>query len=807
MITADSPRVLHLSETTGKDFLRGLLLTGQCIPFVGAGFTAGEQAMGGLVPSSTKFMDMMREAINSSPTIDKPKASSLERYTFQQLAEEYFREPIVPLDKVKTTLRDYFTRVSISSEAKRDFIRWDWEYLYTLNIDDAIERELDAIKVLPFNDFAQHKTTQFVYKLHGDAGDAVTAGTHEALKLVFGSADYVSSLIKNRALISTLANDLAERHLLFVGCSLNDELDILFALAQIKATAGAATTTNRVYVTSNEPVDYESKKKLRQYGITEVLVVNYADFYAFVASIESPHSALNSPLDPYFYSNKKSSQRAKNAFLKYLLQTSWNTHEDCSELAIPRDVFKKVSDLLNEPMIILWGRRFSGRTTLLFEILSRHSNRKRYFVPSIAAASDVVLNAALRIKDALIGVDSGAMSYQQLQLVVRKLDQVRDNNTTIVLATSRASLSALGATLIDSALEVKDRMSASESSEINLKLEPYGLSKPWRSSAPHLENIFALSASSVVNTLLKQQSRLHDNITRLHHQWTVNSVGKLEFSVLFYMGTRQRIYSRYFRELAEAAGLKYLADSHFADFAKQWEPFIELEDADASSKRSERSMRVMVANSNAWIQYSIRQLSLKLGAVESASQIVRTFEVMNKVEDNAFELLLFDNLNSIFAENLSDLRVPVIRGVYEGLASILSSEPDYWLQRAKGLYYLSNDVSDLLVGVEYCEKSIVQRAGIKTSTNSKLTKANLLGKICKVKPHPDDMDVIRAIEAYVDAINSRAQNQLYIDELLRKSKTGKGYMTSVCSLARTRIALLPHKQDVDLIQSYIDGSK
>ena len=305
IMTATAPiRVLHLSETSGKDFLRGLLLTGQCIPFIGAGFTAGERAYRGQVPGGSEFMNMMRGAINAASTTEKPDASSLENYTFQQLADEYFREPIVPQSEIKSTLRDRFTGVSITSEAKKDFIRWDWEYLYTLNIDDAIERELSAIKVLPFTDFAQHKTTQFVFKLHGDAEDAVTAATSDAMRLVFGSADYIESLIKNRALISTLANDIAERHLVFVGCSLTDELDILFALAHIKTSTGVLPNTNRVYVTASEPTDYESKKKLRRYGITEVLVVDYAEFYAFVASTENPRSALRSPLDPYLYEIK-----------------------------------------------------------------------------------------------------------------------------------------------------------------------------------------------------------------------------------------------------------------------------------------------------------------------------------------------------------------------------------------------------------------------------------------------------------------------------------------------------------------------
>lgn len=624
------------------------------------------------------------------------------------------------------------------------------------------------------------------------------------MKLVFGNSDYISSLITNRPLISTLTNDFAERHLLFIGCSLTDELDILYALAQANITAAPLPSNNRVYITANEPLDYESKKKLRNYGVTEVLVVDYAEFYSFVTSIDNPYAAIKSPIDPYYYEGKTPARRTQKTFLQYLLQTSWNTHEDPTGLAVSRDILNQVSELITEPVVVLWGRRFSGRTTLLFEVLSRHSNRKRYFIPSSAAGSDIVFNALLRTKDALIAIDTGAISYTQLRRISQKFDQIRENNSTLVLATNRASLSALGSCLDSSALEVKDRMSYAESKQINDTLEPFGLAKNWLQSMPHLDNIFALSKSPVVSKLLNKQSRLHENISRLHHQWVDSEVGKLDFSILFYLGTRQRIYSRNFRELAQAAKLGHLASSYFEDFAKKWEPFVELEDADTSSSRSERSFKVIVSNANAWVHYAIRELTIKLGAEETAKQIVHTFSVMNKVEDKAFELLLFDNLNAIFTENLHVSRTSVILGVYECLASHLSSDADYWLQRAKGIYYLSNQVDDLVVAVEYCEKSIVKRSA-KTNTNAKLTKANLLGKICKVKRSPEDSDVMRAVEAYVEAIDSRSENPLYIDELLRKSKTEKSYMSLVCSEASKRAALLSHKHEINLIQSYVGG--
>ena len=144
---------LKLSDPRGKDFLRGLLLTDRCIPFIGAGFTAGDRCRKGTVPNGTGFMNVMRDAIASSPVAEKPDAAALKNYSFQQLADEYFREPIVPVESIKQTLRDSFTEVSIASEAKRSFLSWDWSYLYTLNIDDGIERATGAIKVLPFTEF------------------------------------------------------------------------------------------------------------------------------------------------------------------------------------------------------------------------------------------------------------------------------------------------------------------------------------------------------------------------------------------------------------------------------------------------------------------------------------------------------------------------------------------------------------------------------------------------------------------------------------------------------------------------------
>ncbi|UIN22398.1 SIR2 family protein [Herbaspirillum frisingense] len=797
--------IYRLSDDSGRTFLRGLLATGRCIPFIGAGFTAGESARQGEVPSGEEFTELMRSALLKSPVENKPSDQSLKDYGFQELADEYFREEIVDVKEIKETLNALFTKVRISSEAKRSFLRWQWDYLYTLNIDDAIEHELDAIKVLPYKNFARHESRQFVYKLHGDATDAVTAGSRVEIPVIFGTADYVQSLVSNQALLSAFRNDLAERHFLFVGCSLSDELAILFTLAGIKISGSDISANKRVFVTSSLPENYEQKKKLRKYGITDVLVVDYADFYAFIGSTPFPSSAKGSPLEQYSYSQKNHGVPAdlQYPFLRYLLQIAWSGHYDSHNVAINRSNLTSLEESINEPIVVVWGRRFSGRTSVLHSILHKFQNRRRFFIPTSASASDALISDICRVKDSLVVLDSDAAQISHLHRLIKSAEDIRENKSTVVIASSRSLLTNFSSSSLAANFECVEKMNPAEAAAINHRLEEYGFSKGWELGKKHLENLFSISESPVVKGLFKEKSKLFNNVERLATNWRDSNVGRFELSLLFYLATRQRIYSRYYRTLAKEHGLAHVSSTHFDDFAINWAPFVEIEDSDRESNKSENSTRVMLCNANAWVLTVMRRLTAKIGAIESASMVVRTFRAMSAIDDRAFELLMFDSLNAIFPDT-ETVRGAAIRQIYKDLAPQLASDADYWLQRAKSIYYLSKDEYELRMGVEYCQKSIVKRYR-KTSTNAKLTRANLLGKICRIKTVLEDVDVIEAIDAYTEAIASRSENPLYIDDLLRKSDSGKSYMNFVCNAASDRPVLLLKRHEVNAIRAYIKG--
>ncbi|MBK1824564.1 SIR2 family protein [Burkholderia cenocepacia] len=796
-------RVIEAPET--QSFLRSILRQDTCVPFLGAGFTRGEKARSGKVPGGEEWVAVMRDQILAAPVAEKPSDDELGKFGFQDLSDIYFRENIVSLETIKGSVDSRFTKVDITDEAKRRFLSINWPYIYTLNIDDGIERAIDGVKVLPYKAFSRHSGRRYVYKLHGDAEDVLTAANREDLRVIFGKADYIKSLEKNEYFLSSLTNDFCEKNLLFIGCSLTDELDISFALASVRPGQKSAQTA-RIFVTSSVPDTYAEKKKLKSYGITDVVVTDYFTFYNFAASVAEREDQAPLAMESFTYSDCDDPY-SNERFVSYLLQSGWKHDNNPYPVSVSRVAENVLREKLKEPLVAVWGRRFSGRTTLLYRVLSDARTRRRFFVPSQSSMSDRVFNEIFKIEDALIAIDSGAAHHDQLRVLAQRSDRLAENNTTVLLALPRVELNALGNGYAEDAVQVDSRLQHTEVNELNKLLDPLGFQR-WTQGDNILDNVFTLGASSIATGILKSQSRLDQRIDlicsegRGNHEVRVPS--KLEFSLLFYLAVRQRIYSFVHRTLMKKYGLAYMVDTHIMDFARKWSPFIEFEGTDAVSRRAENSSSVLICNSYAWTQLALRRLSDRLGLAQTASFIVDLYTSVRDVDPEAFQLTLFDNLNSIYSTkklNEKDWGARVITAVYEKLAPYCAQEPDYWLQRAKGIYYLSNDERDIRIAIEYCEKGIVENTE-KTRVNAKLTKANLLGKLCDVTKFRSDEDLSKAIDAYVEAIGKRNENPAYIDELLNKNRHGKGYMYKVYREASSRIALLPKKYDIRFIEEY-----
>ena len=796
-------RSLESAET--QSFLRSILRQDTCVPFLGAGFTRGEKARSAAVPGGNEWMEIMRSQISEAHTPHKPSESELIAADFQELSDIYFRDDIVPLEVIKATVNSKFTNVDIKDASKKRFLSISWPYIYTLNIDDAIERVIEGVRVLPYKAFARHPGSRYVYKLHGDAEDVLTAANREDLGVIFGRADYIKSLEKNQYFISNLITDFSEKNILFIGCSLTNEIDISFALASISPSEKTAKTA-RVFVTSTAPSSYSENRKLQSYGITDVIVGDYFEFYNLAASLSEQTEPAADALQDFKYEDNTQGF-SNEAFVSYLLQSGWKHGANPYPVSIPRAAEKAVADKLGAPVVAIYGRRFSGKTTLLHRTLSETRTRRRFLVPSHVSLNLRAFNEIFRIQDALIAIDSGAVHHEQLRTLSRSTDRLAENNTTVLLGLSRLELNALGNGYAEDAINLDAKFLYSEVPAINRLLDPMGF-RHWRQTESILDNVFTLGSSPIATGILKNQSRLDQRIDTICSEG--RGVGhllkpsKFDFSLLYYLTVRKRIYSFVHRTLLKKYGLAYIADTHTTEFARKWSPFIEFEETDAVSRKAENSASVLICNSYAWTQLAVRRLSDQLGLAETAAFIVDLYISVQEVDSESFQLILFDNLNLVYStkrSNEKDWGAGVITMVYEKLAPYCAQNPDYWLQRAKGTYYLSNDPAKIRVAIEYCEKGIVERTA-KTGINAKLTKANLLGKLCDVTDFKDDTDLSRAIDAYTDAIENRNQNAAYIDELLRKNRQEIGYMSKVCEAAKSRVGLLPKMYEIRAIEEY-----
>lgn len=751
-------------------------------------------------------MEMMRDQIKAAPISEKPSDDELDKFEFQALADIYFRENIVPLASIKERVDACFTKVDITDTAKLRFLKINWPYIYTLNIDDAIERAIDGVKVLPYKAFSRHTERRYVYKIHGDAEDVLTAANHDDLQIIFGKADYIKSLKKNEYFLSSLTNDFCEKNILFIGCSLTDEMDISFSLASIPSEK-KRTRTARIFVTSSAPESYSEKKKLKSYGITDVIVTNYFDFYNLAASISEVENKKQLSIESFLYSDT-TDKYTNDRFVMYVLQNGWRHKYNPYAVSVPRAAENVLRERIKrDPLVSVWGRRFSGKTTILHRVLSDIRTRKRFFLPAQSSIGDNVFNEIFKLEDALIAIDHGALHFNQLRVLAHQADKLRDNNTTVLLALPRGELNALGNSYMDEAVELDSRLNFAETQELNRLLDPLGFRR-WSQNESILDNVFTLGTSSIASGILSNKSQLDKRIDDICNEdksnGKIKEPSKLEFSLLFYLAVRQRIYSLVHRTLTKKYDLAYLTDTHSSEFSRKWTPFIEFETTDSVSRRAENSSSLLICNSYAWTQFAIRKLSNQIGLERTAEYIVDLYVAIRGIDPEASQIILFDNLNSVYSSrrpNEKDWGAGVINAVYEKLSLYCAQDPDYWLQRAKGVYYLSNDEQSIRIAIEYCEKGIFEKAE-KTSVNAKLTKANLLGKLCNVTSFRRDEDLSKAIDAYVEAIGMRNENPAYIDGLLSKNRHGKGYMHNVCSEAGTRAALLPKRHHIHFIEAY-----
>lgn len=494
-----------------NEVIKSAIERGELILFLGAGASKGGKTSTGadLLDGNSLAEELAKRA--NIPYFDEPLD---EVYAAVRAQLESRLDPI---------LEQYFRHVrpSVDYEALGKFA---WRRIYTLNIDDGIERAFrDSTQNLCVRlsaDAIEDRDVFFnrldLVKLNGSI-DRMKEG------IIFSSAEYARAT--NRALpwYEQCASDFARMPFLFIGTKINEPL-LKFHIERYKSIHGKAAGKSYVITPSATPIQQES---LLQFNITHIpgtlstftnwlqatFPVGLTPMELATASLPE-YAALLAARDPGAYASllegvsqitpdmasRPEAGGAVRAFYKGF-QPTWNDIVEGipAELDILASSLKSVlEDLRPNAVVPFIGPAGSGKTTLLMQMcysLCRSNGIDVYFIPEPKKELKKTLEALERSSRGgtriVVAIDNVDVVADQLS---ESLTSARLSKTTILCAErenswKKRTIHKLGR-FSSSSISVNE-FSERDAEKILAKLEAYG---SWTvlGQMPEKERVHAL---------------------------------------------------------------------------------------------------------------------------------------------------------------------------------------------------------------------------------------------------------------------------------------------------------------------------
>lgn len=648
------------------------------IPVIGSGFTRDCIARSGKVPSGEDYYNyMIAQIVDQNP--DEMKVKELNNESFSSISSIYHK--MVQAEKQQSYLLNKFKNVKLEN-VKKNFLKIDWPYIYTLNIDDAIENNSEFKTVLYANRdirnsiFEQEKC---VIKLHGDIKDILKY--EDSNCEIFDQKQYVVSIKKNVSLLKKLTHDYEYLNLLYIGCSLSDEIDLLFS------TSMANDNNNNRYYCSTQIPTLLQKTKLEAFGITHCIVFeSYDDIYEKMT--DAFHQSLcitPDELEQFSTYEFKTLGTGFELNCPYLFQGKSILNN--SKIAIypsffvSRSVTDKIVENINSKGTqIVVGRGCSGKTYVSYDIIRRVRDREVYAFRSKDRINNETLTLLLNKENCLTIFDSKVLSIKQIEEIILTTSErvVKSNSIIIIENKSNRDLSGLlvlmkmNEHLEDDEipqLEISNRFSKPKTDEINnyLVTSSLGVFSENKSIA---DNIINASNLLIQKNKFSQISPLTDNVRQV--------------SSLIVLATLGKVYA------SDAINLDLVEE--FEMQCKKAMPLIEKESTWVfEMSAANNSPLKYVVNAEYWL---FNQLDILAKSRKGREKIIEAYRyIIGKlIEINGKpdlmkgekyapykDYILFDNIFQIFRSQ----GTKIIRDIYQSLNDILATDPNYLHQRAK----------------------------------------------------------------------------------------------------------------------------
>lgn len=768
--------VKHFNDPAAADNLKALFKASRAIPFFGTGFTRNCTAKNGTVPDANKLADLItRSAASKDGLDDARKAQILSIKDLKTAFEFLVGDRYIQPKQRQALLGNLFSKVRLGSNIKRDILNFDWPHIFSFNIDDAIEGAVKKYEpILPNRPVNREfiSSHNCLFKIHGDIGEYIK---YDDPNVIFTWRQYAESIRTNTAML-TFLEQAQHFAFLFIGCSLEAEFDLLHVNAKRQFE-------NSIYFKCGE-VTVAEELRLESYGINQVITFDdYEQIYVWLYETLKDEQCHAPYKDMTIEDSLMSSQEA----IEIIAHGGPLITDDSSGARIgkklkifPRreEVADAVEILRSEQYLFITGRRFSGKTAFLLQLLGELQHYSFYFY-----ASSDVFNADL--KRLVNGVDQTVFFFDSNYLDVEALNALlgwsaHHTNRFVICSSSgdaeilRYTFQKRNAKFIEK--KVQNALAKSEVVSFNNELARFPL--PDYILGENFLN-FAYKYYSAYKSTLSGSTIFSENIEIS------------EFKIL--------ILGLAFGKATDSLVQCVHPYFDFDAFIKKYDRLFEV-DCEPSSGR------ILICNSNSWLITRVEQFiqNSTEHAIDAVSQIIASF-VEKGFKVSAYSLITFNKLNEICGGGKkSD---PFIRGIYQKVEAAFEKDEHYWLQRAKCELVMGVSANSIKDGIRFAMPLRINNEVSKNQTfySATLILAQLFSRMYKFERKVEFL--LEFLKLCTESIKNYQNNKRHIDKVVSEYKNGKGDINfSINSLASVSdVSILVHRKEVNEVLSFFKG--